>query len=154
MSLCYPAVGKFASGAGTATMDLASGGSEAALLEVHSIVGSVTLWIESSFAVTMSPASQTRLLAAASLSLLHILRSPSQRSRAWGRLRSDVSFSPSRAGLMAAMCEGAMSWTWGRCVRHHAWNKDCPWSETSESPSYGRCKRDLIRKTKTQEEAG
>lgn len=43
MSLCYPAVGKLASGAGTATMDLASGASETVLLEVHSIVGSVTL---------------------------------------------------------------------------------------------------------------
>lgn len=72
----YLAMWKFASGAGTVTTDLASGGRDAAWLEVHTIVLSVQL--------IMSPASQSSLLAAAPVSLLRILQPPSQRCRTAG----------------------------------------------------------------------
>lgn len=116
---------EIASSAGTTTV--ASWGSDAAWLEVYTFVLSVPLWTESSFALPVSPASQTSLLAAASVSLLHILQSPSQRCRTGGGgLRSDVSFPPSRSSLMAAMWDGMMSWTWHRRDRYPVWNDNWP----------------------------
>lgn len=109
MSLHYLAMWKFASGAGTATMDLASGGSDAASLEVHTIVHlSPTLNRVQLRSDNVACLTDKRAGSRLRQSAAHIAASQSAMQDR-GRLPTDVSYSTRRSSLMAAMCDGMKS---------------------------------------------